>query len=46
MLVAGIYLASDEHQWSSFYVGWGILAVIALGALEGAVQIPRGAQAR
>jgi uncharacterized membrane protein len=42
VLVAGIYLASDEHQWSSFYVGWGVIAVIALGALEGAIQIPRG----
>jgi uncharacterized membrane protein len=42
ILVAGIYLASDKHQWSSFYVGWGFIAVIALGALEGAVQLPRG----
>jgi uncharacterized membrane protein len=42
ILIAGIYLASDKHQWSSFYVGWGIVAVIVLGALEGAVQVPRG----
>jgi uncharacterized membrane protein len=41
VLVAGIYLATDEHQWSSFYVGWGIIAVIVIGALEGAVQVPR-----
>jgi uncharacterized membrane protein len=41
VLVAGIFLASDEHQWSSFYVGWGIIAVIVLGALEGAIQVPR-----
>ena len=37
VLVAGIYLASDQHQWKKFYVGWGIVAVIAVGALEGAV---------
>jgi uncharacterized membrane protein len=39
VLIAGIYLASDQHQWKKFYVGWGVLAVIALGALEGAVII-------
>jgi uncharacterized membrane protein len=37
VLIAGIYLASDQHQWKKFYVGWGIVAVIAIGALEGAV---------
>jgi uncharacterized membrane protein len=37
LLVAGVYLATDEHQWSKFYVGWGIIAVIAIGALEGGV---------
>jgi len=41
ILIAGIYLASDQHQWKKFYVGWGIVAVIAIGALEGAV-ISRG----
>jgi uncharacterized membrane protein len=35
VVLAGIYLASKEHQWSNFYVGWGIIAAIALGALEG-----------
>ncbi len=39
LLLAGIYLASDEHQWSNFYVGWGVVAVIAIGALEGSVII-------
>jgi hypothetical protein len=43
LLLAGIYLASDEHQWSNFYVGWGVIAVIAIGAIEGAVII-RGAE--
>jgi uncharacterized membrane protein len=41
VLICGIILATDEHQWSSFYVGWGIIAVIVLGGLEGSVQIPR-----
>jgi hypothetical protein len=40
VLVAGIYLASDLHQWKSFYVQWGLAAVIVLGAREGAVMIP------
>ena len=39
LLLAGIYLASDLHQWGSFYVGWGVLAVIAIGAIEGSVII-------
>ncbi len=32
---AGIYLAADLHQFSEFYVQWGIAAVVVLGALEG-----------
>jgi uncharacterized membrane protein len=35
VVLAGIYLAAKEHQWSSFYVGWGIAAALVLGALEG-----------
>ncbi len=41
VLLAGIYLASDEHQWSIFYVQWGIAAVIVIGAIEGSYMIPR-----
>ncbi len=44
ILLAGIYLASEEHQWSAFYVQWGIAAVIVLGAAEGALIIPREAR--
>jgi uncharacterized membrane protein len=40
VLIAGIYLASDLHQWKSFYVGWGLAATVVVGALEGAVMIP------
>ena len=39
VLIAGIYLASHLDQWSTFYVQWGIGAVIVLGAIEGAVMI-------
>ena len=41
VLLAGIYLASDQHQWSVFYVQWGIAAVIVIGAIEGSWMIPR-----
>jgi hypothetical protein len=40
VLIAGIYLTSDLHQWKSFYVGWGLAAAVVIGALEGAVMIP------
>jgi hypothetical protein len=41
VLIAGIVLASDEHQWKHFYVGWGVAAVVVLGAVEGAFMAPR-----
>lgn len=41
VLVAGIYLASNEHQWGSFFVQWGIGAVIVIGAVVGSYMIPR-----
>jgi hypothetical protein len=37
LILAGIYLASDEHQWKSFYVQWGLAAAIVIGALDGAL---------
>jgi hypothetical protein len=37
VVLAGIYLASDEHQWKSFYVQWGIAAAIVIGGIEGAL---------
>jgi hypothetical protein len=39
LVLAGIYLASDEHQWGAFYVQWGIAAAVVLGALEGSLVI-------
>jgi hypothetical protein len=41
VLVAGIYLASHDHQWGKFYVQWGIAAVVVIGAIEGSFMIPR-----
>src|SRR3954470_6570237 len=40
-LLAGIYLASKLHQWSTFYVQWGLVVIIVLGALGGAFFAPR-----
>jgi uncharacterized membrane protein len=39
VILAGIYLASKEHQWGNFYVGWGVIAALVLGALEGSFVI-------
>lgn len=40
VLGAGIFLASDGHHWSEFFVQWGIGAVVVIGAVIGAVMIP------
>ena len=37
VVLAGIYLASKEHQWGNFYVGWGVIAALVLGGLEGSL---------
>lgn len=36
IVVAGIYLASKEHQWSFFYVQWGLGVSVVIGGLGGA----------
>ena len=41
IVIAGIYLASKEHQWSTFYVQWGLGVVIVIGALGGMFFAPR-----
>ena len=41
ILIAGIYLASKEHQCSTFYVQWGLGVVIVIGALGGVFFAPR-----
>jgi hypothetical protein len=40
VLVAGIYLASKLHQWSAFYVQWGLAIAVVLGGLAGAFFAP------
>jgi len=40
VLLAGIYLASKEHQWSHFYVQWGLGVALVLGALGGVFFAP------
>jgi hypothetical protein len=40
VLVAGIYLASKLEVWSSFYIQWGLGAVIVLGGLGGLFFTP------
>lgn len=41
VLAAGIYLASDLHQWKSFFVQWGLAVVVVLGGIGGAFMTPR-----
>src|SRR5438034_125788 len=45
VLGAGIYLASEAHVWSEFFVQWGLAAVVVIGALVGAVMIPTAKRA-
>ena len=39
VVIAGVYLASHGHDWSHFYVQWGIGAAVVIGGLEGSVVI-------
>jgi hypothetical protein len=45
VLAAGIYLASDGHHWSEFFVQWGLAAIVVIGALAGSVMIPTAKRA-
>jgi hypothetical protein len=45
VVAAGIFLASDGHRWSEFFVQWGLAAAVAIGALIGAVMIPTAKRA-
>jgi uncharacterized membrane protein len=45
ILAAGIYLASDGHHWSEFFVQWGIIVVVVIGALVGSILIPAAKRA-
>lgn len=41
LVLAGVYMASDLHQWKYFYVQWGVAAALVIGAIEGSLIIPR-----
>lgn len=41
IVVFGIYLASDLHLWSTFFVQWGLGVALVIGAVEGAYLGPR-----
>ncbi len=45
VLGAGIYLASDGHWWSHFFVQWGLAVIVVLGGLIGGVMIPASKRA-
>jgi hypothetical protein len=45
VLGAGIFLASDAHVWSEFFVQWGLAVVVVIGAVVGAVMIPTAKRA-
>jgi hypothetical protein len=45
VLLAGIFLASDGHQWGQFFVAWGVAAAVVIGAVVGSVLIPTAKRA-
>lgn len=45
VLAAGIFLASDGHHWSEFFVQWGLGVVIVIGGALGALMIPAAKRA-
>ena len=45
VLGAGIFLASDGHMWSEFFVQWGLAVVVVIGGLVGSVMIPTAKRA-
>jgi hypothetical protein len=41
IVVLGIYLASELHEWHAFFVQWGLAVAIVIGGVEGAFLGPR-----
>ncbi|HWY19138.1 MAG TPA: hypothetical protein VNY27_10575 [Solirubrobacteraceae bacterium] len=41
VIVFGVYLASDLHDWGEFFVQWGLIVAIVIGAIEGVYMSPR-----
>jgi hypothetical protein len=44
VVIAGIYLATDLHEWGEFFVQWGVGAALVIGALEGSFVIRQSAK--
>jgi hypothetical protein len=40
VVICGIYLASKLHVWSEFFVQWGIVVALVIGAVEGMFLSP------
>ncbi len=40
VVICGIYLASKLHVWSDFFVQWGFVVALAIGAVEGMFLSP------
>jgi len=40
VVICGIYLASKLHVWSEFFVQWGIIVALVIGAVEGMFLSP------
>jgi hypothetical protein len=45
VLGAGVFLATDGHDWSAFFVQWGLGAAIVMGGIVGSVMIPMAKRA-
>ncbi len=45
IVAAGIFMASDAHRWSEFFVQWGLGAALVIGGLVGSVLIPASKRA-
>jgi hypothetical protein len=40
VVICGIYLASKLHVWNDFFVQWGIVVALVIGAVEGMFLSP------
>jgi hypothetical protein len=45
VVLVGVYLASEGHHWSEFFVQWGLGAALVIGGLVGSVLIPTAKKA-
>ncbi len=45
IIAAGIFMASDGHHWSEFFVQWGLGAALVIGGLVGSVLMPASKRA-